>query len=47
MYMYGTLSVMKVSIQTEEQRKQLKPLSYIVIVVDEVADLMVTYGNEV
>lgn len=45
--MYGTLSVMKVSIQTEEQRKQLKPLSYIVIVVDEVADLMVTYGNEV
>lgn len=32
---------------TEEQRKQLKPLSYIVIVVDELADLMVTCGNEV
>lgn len=32
---------------TEEQRKQLKPLSYIVIIVDELADLMVTCGTEV
>ncbi len=32
---------------TDEQRKQLKPLSYIVIVVDELADLMITCGIEV
>ena len=32
---------------TDEQRKQLKPLCYIVIVVDELADLMMTCGNEV
>jgi DNA segregation ATPase FtsK/SpoIIIE, S-DNA-T family len=32
---------------TDEQRKQLKPLSYIVIVVDELADLMITCGNDV
>ncbi len=32
---------------TDEQRKQLKPLSYIVIVVDELADLMMTSGSEV
>src|SRR5262249_36335624 len=32
---------------SEEQRKQLKPLCYIVIVVDELADLMITCGAEV
>jgi DNA segregation ATPase FtsK/SpoIIIE, S-DNA-T family len=32
---------------TDEQRKQLKPLCYIVIVVDELADLMITCGAEV
>jgi S-DNA-T family DNA segregation ATPase FtsK/SpoIIIE len=32
---------------TDEQRKQLKPLHYIVIVVDELADLMITCGAEV
>jgi S-DNA-T family DNA segregation ATPase FtsK/SpoIIIE len=32
---------------TDEQRKQLKPLHYIVIVVDELADLMITNGAEV
>lgn len=32
---------------TDEQRMQLKPLPYIVIVVDELADLMMTCGNEV
>jgi S-DNA-T family DNA segregation ATPase FtsK/SpoIIIE len=32
---------------TDEQRKQLKPLSYIVIIVDELADLMITCGAEV
>ena len=32
---------------TDEQRQQLKPLSYIVIVVDELADLMITCGGEV
>lgn len=32
---------------TDEQRKQLKPLSYIVIVIDELADLMITCGNDV
>lgn len=32
---------------TDEQRKQLKPLPYIVIVVDELADLMMTCGNDV
>lgn len=32
---------------TDEQRKQLKPLHYIVVVVDELADLMITCGAEV
>lgn len=32
---------------TEEQKQQLKPLSYIVIVVDELADLMITCGADV
>jgi S-DNA-T family DNA segregation ATPase FtsK/SpoIIIE len=32
---------------TDEQRKQLKPLSYIVIIVDELADLMITCGADV
>lgn len=32
---------------TDEQRKQLKPFCYIVIVVDELADLMMTCGGEV
>ncbi len=32
---------------TDEQRKQLKPLHYIVIVVDELADLMITCGADV
>ncbi len=32
---------------TDEQRKQLKPLSYVVIVVDELADLMMTCGPDV
>lgn len=32
---------------TDEQRKQLKPLPYIVIVVDELADLMMTCGSDV
>jgi DNA segregation ATPase FtsK/SpoIIIE, S-DNA-T family len=32
---------------TDEQRQQLKPLSYIVIIVDELADLMITCGGEV
>jgi DNA segregation ATPase FtsK/SpoIIIE, S-DNA-T family len=32
---------------TDEQRKQLKPLHYIVVVVDELADLMITNGAEV
>lgn len=32
---------------TDEQRKQLKPFCYIVIVVDELADLMITCGGEV
>lgn len=32
---------------TEEQRQQLKPLCYVVIVVDELADLMITCGSEV
>ena len=32
---------------TDEQRKQLKPLSYIVVVVDELADLMITCGADV
>lgn len=32
---------------TDEQRKQLKPLSYVVIVVDELADLMITCGPDV
>jgi DNA segregation ATPase FtsK/SpoIIIE, S-DNA-T family len=32
---------------TDEQRKQLKPLHYIVIVVDELADLMITCGPDV
>ncbi|HEY7160641.1 MAG TPA: DNA translocase FtsK, partial [Acidobacteriota bacterium] len=32
---------------SDEQRKQLKPLSYVVIVVDELADLMITCGTDV
>ena len=32
---------------TDEQRKQLKPLPYVVIVVDELADLMMTCGSDV